>query len=281
MFLPSFSSCSPAKYSPSRNPKGLGKWLYDRCLEYGVCIKTDCTPFKVCLCDCGKLRSVHVKSAQGISEYECDNLVFAAGVRTPQLVGELFPKLRQRFHETTNSGNWIVVKSTTAMKNRMRAEVILDNVVNHQLEFVGRENPKTHDFVIWICGLNNEKTELGNVGDQAKPDDDAIKLLRYYAERYLWNGESEVVEEGRTYRPTINRELPIITSISCGDLYGSRISEKQSAHGPKDSSKSGIWVCTGHGKYGMTLGLGSGKLMSQMILGEKPDLPVAALGFPS
>ena len=228
-----------------------------------------------------------VKSAQGDRSYVCDDLVFAAGTRTPQLVRELFPGFRRNFHETNNSGNWIIVKSTATFSNQTRAEVILDDVVNHQLEFVGREDQTTGDFVIWVCGLNNEGSKLGKIDDQAEPDEDAINLLRKYAGQFLWNGECaqenslEVLEKGRTYRPTINRELPILTSLSRGDLCGSRISKEQALYRQGDCAKSGVWVCTGHGKYGITLGPGSGKLMSQLILGETPDLDVAALGFPA
>jgi glycine/D-amino acid oxidase-like deaminating enzyme len=231
---------------------------------------------------------VVVKSAQDDSEYECDDLVFAAGTRTPRLVRELFPGFGPNFHETTNSGNWILVKGTTNLEYQMHAEVILDDVVDHQLEFVGRENPTTHDFVIWVCGLNNEETKASNIDDQAEPDEDAIARLREYAAEFLWNDESvqrdghlEVVEKGRTYRPTIDRDLPILTSVSCSELHQASTSKEQPYHGQRDCEKSGVWVCTGHGKYGITLGLGSGKLMSQMILGEKPDLDVSALGFPS
>jgi glycine/D-amino acid oxidase-like deaminating enzyme len=227
-----------------------------------------------------------VKSAEGDRSYLCNDLVFAAGTQTPQLVRELFPGFSRNFHETNNSGNWIIVKSTAPEQYQMCAEVILDNVVNHQLEFVGRKDQATGDFVIWVCGLNNESSKLGRIDDQAEPDEDAINRLRKYAGQFLWNGESaqedslEVLEKGRTYRPTIDRELPILTSISRGDLCGPRIPEEQSLSGQGDCAKSGVWVCTGHGRYGITLGLGSGRLMSQLILGETPDLDVAALGFP-
>lgn len=228
-----------------------------------------------------------VKSAEGDRSYMCNDLVFAAGTQTPQLVHELFPGFSRDFHETNNSGNWIIVKSTATFQDQTRAEVILDDVVNHQLEFVGREDQATGNFVIWVCGLNNESSKPGRIDDQAEPDEDAINLLHKYAGQFLWNGESaqengmEILEKGRTYRPTINRELPILTSISRGDLCGSRISKEQSLSGQGDCAKSGVWVCTGHGRYGITLGLGSGKLMSQLILGETPDLDVAALGFPA
>jgi len=248
---------------------------------------TDCSLYKVDLCPCGRLRSVMVKSDQGDRSYMCDDLVFAAGTQTPQLIRELFPGFSRNFHETNNSGNWIIVKSTATFPNQTRAEVILDDVVNHQLEFVGREDQATGDFVIWVCGLNNEGSELGKIDDRAEPDEDAINLLCKYASQFLWNGECaqedslEVLEKGRTYRPTIDRELPILTSASRRDLCGSRISKEQSLYGQGDYAKSGVWICTGHGRYGITLGLGSGKLMSQLILGETPDLDVAALGFPA
>lgn len=226
-----------------------------------------------------------VKSVQGIHEHACDDLVFAAGTRTPRLVRELFPGFTRDFHETTNSGNWIVVKIPTDQKDQMRAEVILDDVVNHQLEFVGREDKATHDFVIWVCGLNNEETEPGQIKEHAEPDEDAIDRLRDYAAKFLWNKSAqqigpELLKKGRTYRPTIDRELPIVTPLSGDDLYGARNSKDQSRHIRQNCSKTGVWVCTGHGKYGITLGLGSGKLMSQMILGKKPDLSISALGFP-
>lgn len=35
------------------------------------------------------------------------------------------------------------------------------------------------------------------------------------------------------------------------------------------------------GKYGITLGIGSGRLMSQIIIGEPTDLDVSSLGLPS
>src|SRR2546423_10233444 len=274
------------EFSRTSNPRGLGKWLYKRCLEYYVSIVIDCTLFKVHRCGCGKVRSVEVKSAQGDHLYECDNLVFAAGTRTPQLVRELFPDFSRDFHETVNSGNWIIVKSTATVRDQMRAEVILDEVVDYQLEFVGRKDLATSHFVIWVCGLNDEETRPDGVTGEAEPDEDAIKRLREYAAQFLRNGQyalrddPEVLEKGRTYRPTIDRELPIVTSVSCADLRGPRISKAKSHHVERDCAKSGIWVCTGHGRYGITLGLGSGKLLSQMIVGEQPDLDVAALGFP-
>jgi glycine/D-amino acid oxidase-like deaminating enzyme len=248
---------------------------------------TNCTLYMVNLCPCGRLLLVTVKTAKGDRSYMCNDLVFATGTQTPRLVHELFPRFSHDFHETNNSGDWIIVKSTPTFQDQTCAEVILDDVVHHQLEFVGRKDHATGDFVIWVCGLNNEGGKPGRIDDQAEPDKAAINLLRKYAGRFLWNGEPaqedglEVLEKGRTYRPTIGRELPILTSVSRGDLCGSRISKEQSLSGQGDCAKSGIWVCTGHGKYGITLGLGSGKLMSQLILGETPDLDVSALGFPA
>ena len=34
-------------------------------------------------------------------------------------------------------------------------------------------------------------------------------------------------------------------------------------------------MCWGHGSYGLTLGMGSGRLMSQLMRGEKPDIDLS------
>lgn len=45
--------------------------------------------------------------------------------------------------------------------------------------------------------------------------------------------------------------------------------------------KPSVYINSGHGSYGVTLGMGTGKIMSQMILGDEPDVNVSKLGIPS
>lgn len=48
---------------------------------------------------------------------------------------------------------------------------------------------------------------------------------------------------------------------------------------PLDTMRKSVYVNYGHGSLGMLLGMGSGKLMSQMISGEKTEIDVSKMGF--
>jgi glycine/D-amino acid oxidase-like deaminating enzyme len=188
-----------------------------------------------------------------------------------------------KFLETTNSGNWVVVKNPISNSKRSHAQVILDDLAeHHQLEFVGRRHMRRNEEVIWICGLNDEHSPRGDLSQEAEPDGNAIQRFIDYGTRYLHSALGtkpvtlEVIEKGRTYRPTNSRGLPIIAPIPTAMLkssYSDSSSQRSHLH-------SGIWISTGHGKYGMTLGMGSGKLISQMILGGKPDREMTKFGLP-
>lgn len=38
-----------------------------------------------------------------------------------------------------------------------------------------------------------------------------------------------------------------------------------------------MYINSGHGSYGVTLGMGSGKIMSRIVLEDKPDVDVSKL----
>jgi glycine/D-amino acid oxidase-like deaminating enzyme len=148
---------------------------------------------------------------------------------------------------------------------------------------VGRKDYTTGNFVIWLNGLNNEETKNGKVGERVKPEKEAIDRLFKYATRFLsYEGLGpELLDQGRNYRPKMDRDLPIVTSVSFADLYGPELLKDHGISEQKGGGSSGVWVCFGHGMYGVALGMGSGKLMSQMIVGDEPDFDVAVLDFPS
>ena len=210
----------------------------------------------------------------------CSNLVLAAGAWTPGLFHRLFPASSIDFCETINSGNWIIVESPRVGLKNSTGQVILDDIVNHQLEFVSR-----NDGTVWISGLNNTRTPIDDVHNPIKPDLDAIETLREYANKFLasspanQSGDIKTIKSGRTYRPTIGRDFPIITKVAPRMLMSPvGISDFQ------DSCRSsygsgGVFVNTGQGKFGISMGLGSGKFMSQLILGIKPDIDVLELAL--
>ena len=262
-----------------RNPQGLGVWLLRQCQDYGVKIYNHTEILRVHTSPSGILEGVQLSRRGRVRDISCHNLVLAAGAWTPRLYKKLFPSSNTKFGQTTNSGNWAVVKSPAKPLLQNRCEVIFDELVGHQLEFVGRK-----DGTIWISGLNNTVKCLGEVQGSDIPDEDAILRLIEYARRFLLASEKcdslGVIATGRTYRPTIDRELPIIARVHPRKLCYVKSSDGNypvaDAHGPA----GGVFVCSGHGKYGITLAMGSGRLMSQMIMGDPTDFDVSKLGLP-
>lgn len=55
----------------------------------------------------------------------------------------------------------------------------------------------------------------------------------------------------------------------------SDLSTKAAEEGRAATSSSGVFVCWGHGSWGLTLGMGSGRLMGQLMRGEKPDISLS------
>ena len=260
-----------------RNPQGLGVWLLRQCQIYGVKIYKHTEIISVHTSRSGIVEGVRLSQHGRVRDISCHNLVLAAGAWTPRLYKKLFPSSDVKFYQTTNSGNWMIVKSPAKPLIQNRCEVIFDDVVGHQLEFVGR-----NDGTIWISGLNNTVKCLGEVKGSERPDEDAIVRLIEYARRFLLASESGslgLVATGRTYRPTIDRQLPIITRVDPRRLC-SNASEGNhpvaNTHGPA----GGVFVCSGHGTSGIALAMGSGKLMSQIIMGDKTDYDVLKLGLP-
>ena len=256
-------------------------WLLRQCQHYGVEIYNQTEILRADTSPSGILEWVQLSRRGKVLEISCDNLVLAAGAWTPRLYKKLFPSSDADFCPKTNSGNWLVVKSPAKPLIHNRCEIIFDDYVEHQLEFVGR-----NDGTIWISGLDNRVKRLGDVKGSEVPDEDAFSMLSGYARRFLLASEMEegddpdVLATGRTYRPTIDRELPIIAHVDPRKLCPVNQTDGNCPVGDLDGPPGGVFVCSGHGRYGITLAMGSGRLMSQMIMGDATDFDVSKLGLP-
>jgi glycine/D-amino acid oxidase-like deaminating enzyme len=111
-----------------------------------------------------------------------------------------------------------------------------------------------------------------------------VTRLSDHAHRYLaalskatLESRTAIVATGRSYRPTNTTHILIIAAVASEDLR--RRSDNAADEPIQDSLNSGVWVCTGHGMYRMSLRMGSGKLLSEMILEEKLGVDISMLGF--
>lgn len=151
----------------------------------------------------------------------------------------------------------------------------LANVIGEKLEFAARD-----DGTIWAYGQRNYIATIPSPGRCDQPDQRIIEELSGHARRWLdWRcnctekhaDSFQLVGQGRAFRPAMISGLPIISEVMAQGLTGKLTANASQAR--KCSSE--VFIFWGHGSYGLTLGMGSGRLMSQLMSGKKPDIDLS------
>ncbi|KAF8865896.1 hypothetical protein BDZ45DRAFT_378171 [Acephala macrosclerotiorum] len=258
-----------------RNPAGIGKWLAAKCLSLGVEIRTGLKVVGASLSSHNKVQAVTcLDDGESPTRIDCSRLLIACGPWTPVTYEKLFPSSPIQLQSSVNAGDWLVCKSPCPTTFESTAFVSLANIVGEKLEFAGR-----NDGTIWCCGKRNFTASLPAPGEIDEPDEAVIEELCGYARRWLNTSckctskhvdELEIVGTGRAFRPSTKSGLPIISQVKPWDLTGASTNTDQVLN-----ASSGVFVSWGHGSYGLTLGMGMGKLMSQLMCGQKPDLDLS------
>ena len=204
----------------------------------------------------------------------CTKILLACGPWTPTVYKTLFPSSPIDLEASTNAGDWVVCKNPCLTTQNTVAYVSFDDIVGEKLEFAAR-----NDGTIWVCGRRNYTASLPPPGQTAEPDEKMIEELLGRARTWLNSKcrctekhfhELQLVSKGRAFRQATKSGLPVISEVPPSDLTGGLTHAAQSP-----TTSSGVFVCWGHGSYGLTLGMGTGKLMGQLICGEKPDLDIS------
>ena len=200
-----------------------------------------------------------------------DNLVLAAGPWTPALFRTLFPSSSVDMKPVIDAGDWIVLENPKPTSVKSIAAVYLDDIVGAKLEFAGRS-----DHTIWATGESSRIGKVPLLGETPEPDQDNLDKLLASANVFLKHGPGDnsglkIVSLGRSYRPTTQTGLPLIGGVP---------PERLSPGGPiwsANSTRRSVYVNFGHGSHGLLLGMGSGKLMSQMLRCEKTDIDLSKM----
>lgn len=107
------------------------------------------------------------------------------------------------------------------------------------------------------------------------PHREAIGLLRKTAGEMMGSeaGEDdlEVAKEGLCFRPVTPWGLPIVSRIE-DRILGDGVGTRSGRYG-------GVFIATGHGPWGISLSLGTGKVLAEMVQGRKLSADVGALGL--
>ncbi|KAL8813238.1 MAG: hypothetical protein Q9200_000422 [Gallowayella weberi] len=268
------SSTNTGNLTQLDNPVTLGVWLYEQCLHYGVEFRIDSQVVSADLSSNNEIVSIGITSdGQKSSVLACNKIVLATGSWTPAVFKKLFPDSSVKLEPVISAGEWFVFENPEP--DSEIAAAYFDDIVGEKLEFAGRLemlifNYQQNDHTIWVTGVKTDNGTVPDLGEVPKPDPASLAKLKAYSDNILKHPQNglRVISQGRSYRPENRRQVPVIAGIPASQLSASRHRD----------GKTSVYINLGHGSYGVTLGMGSGKVMSQLVLGKKTDVNVSSMG---
>lgn len=146
---------------------------------------------------------------------------------------------------------------------------------------------------LYIGGYGAVPKELPDSADAVEAQPREINAMVNLVKQYTKvpsDQELEILEPGRCYRPLAIPNHPIITKVdwSLLGIHSSTMITTQLKHPGSPSERpalscpstiGGIFVNTGHHSDGMTLSLGSGRVMSELLFGLPPSVNISGLGI--
>jgi glycine/D-amino acid oxidase-like deaminating enzyme len=146
---------------------------------------------------------------------------------------------------------------------------------------------------IYIAGLNSTGIPLPTraEGSKAIMDEQQMAALRKVAVQFLGklaqdnNGHEasvnendlEILREGLCFRPVSNTGLPIVSRVN-DELLGDKTGVR-SDHTAVGREIGGVFIATGHGPWGISQSLGTGKVIADMVDGVEPGVDVSGLSL--
>jgi glycine/D-amino acid oxidase-like deaminating enzyme len=147
------------------------------------------------------------------------------------------------------------------------AGIFFDRIMEGSLQIVGR-----NDSTIWVCDSTDKSAVVPAVNEAVTPDGKIVADMLARAKLFV-NGEAEVLNAGRAFGPANESGLPVMARVPDAMLSKDAIYQD-----PEMQGADGVFVCWGHGRKGIALSMGSGKLMSQIIKGVETEINVSKFG---
>ena len=197
----------------------------------------------------------------------CDALLLTAGVWTPRVFSTLFPNATLSLPISHLSGHSLVLRSPhwkatepPATRRRCHAIFITESDANCSPGIFSRAGGD-----IYLAGLDTTTIPVPDVAWEVQPERSSIEVLLRLARRLLGDDQFHVVRTGFCHRPISSTTAPLLT----------RLTSKQTGvnlHG-------GVWVGAGHGSWGISLSMGTGLVLAELMLGKSPSTDVSRLGL--
>lgn len=222
--------------------------------------------------DAGEMSAIRVHhKAGGDHKIPCTRLLIAAGAWSPSVFETLFPEAKAEIPVSKLAGHSLVVKSprwTQEMEGKGCHAIFTTMSDGLSPEAFSRTGGE-----IWIGGVNDPSAPLPAEATDAQVNRESADKLLDIARQLLGKERAddlEVVREGVCFRPTTDWGQPVLARVKDEDLGG--IETRQAPDG-------GVFVAAGHGPWGISLGLGTGKCVAEMVEGGVESADVEGLGM--
>ncbi|KAI1140961.1 nucleotide-binding domain-containing protein [Hypoxylon sp. FL0543] len=255
------------------DPLQLSQFLLRKCLDAGVRLHHPAKAISIQTDVRNELSSICVADTQSSTETDipCTNVLIAAGAWSPQVFSQLFPMSKLRLPISSLAGHSLVVKSS---------EWTEDHEQNgcHAVFMAGHSGYSPEIFsrvggYIYIAGLNSVTEPLPSLATDSKAQisHSAIDRLRETVKDVLGEEDLEVVREGLCFRPVTKSGTPILSRVP-DEYLGPAVSTRPAPGG-------GVYLAAGHGPWGISMSLGTGKVMAEMIQGRELSADVSRLAL--
>lgn len=285
----------------SRDPPRLCRFLMDTATSRGVKLHHPAQATSIITDPAtGTLNGIKIQDLKAKTEsiIPCRNLVICAGPWTAQVFKTLFPSSGARIPISQLAGYSLLLRSPrhTVDQEREtyggRSHAVFTTYppsCGFSPEIFSRQGAE-----IYIAGLNSTQIPLpaGAEESPAAMQKEQIDELKNVAVRLLGKpaegraessddvpnvDDLEIVREALCFRPVTNRGTPIVSRVR-DDLLGGDV-KTEFEDGPVEGRRNGgVFIASGHGPWGISLSLGTGKVVAEMIDGVETSADITGLG---
>ncbi|KAK6341677.1 hypothetical protein TWF696_008745 [Orbilia brochopaga] len=252
------------------DPQELCQFLLEQVRQRGVTVRYPATPLRVGRTAADELESLVFADGEGEERVlPCSHILISAGPWSGRLFETLFPASSYRLPISSLAGHSIILRTPTYQPRQNVGDDChavfagIDGLAWHP-ELFSRVNG-----YIYLAGLNSSTIPLPEIATDVKEQSGDIEELVSLAGDLVREGDVTIVKTGLCHRPVTPAGRPMLARIPDAVLA---IKTRQGGGG-------GVYVCAGHGPWGISLSLGSGKVMSEMMMGGAPCVDVSQLGL--
>ena len=286
----SLESISSEESCAQVEPLQLCQFLMSECKARGVQVHMPATPTKIITDSSSTINAITIKSSTTDEEIDlaCASFILTAGAWTPRVFSHLFPDSSVKIPIEPLAGHSINVRSprhTLVHEQKYGRCHAVFCAPSAQWSFAPEAISRTGGE-IYVAGLNSSTLPLPEVATDTKTmiDPASIEELRSVTvqlagglakagdacnkeNKKQLEDDLEIVRQGLCFRPAGRGGKPIIGRVADGTL----------GRGVKASDNGGVYVASGHGPWGISLSLGTGKVMAEMVQGKALSAQVDAL----